>query len=256
MPKKDKKLKTNQMMEIQIGNFGTIKIGHKTEMGKVSQIMEMGNRNREAKGLNQISLDSVLKRQDFWEFVIARNTQYMNISNSAESAELDFMNFQSNYSELTNYKDIAGQIKYSEIIKQFPHLIKSTKGRYGGTWAELYILLKIASILDKELEVEIYRVFIENRILYFRDSGGNEFKELNKLVKILPNSQGQKDYINLSLAMREKLSILDTRGYNDKEHNSLIQEKRTEYQKDLQKFIHVGFIKNIDDLIDALNRLD
>ena len=28
MPKTDKKLKTNQMMEIQIGKFGTIEIGH------------------------------------------------------------------------------------------------------------------------------------------------------------------------------------------------------------------------------------
>jgi hypothetical protein len=43
--------------------------------------------------------------------------------------------------------------------------------------AELYILLKIASMLDKDLEVRIYKVFIENKILLYRDLGGDNFKE-------------------------------------------------------------------------------
>ena len=87
------------------------------------------------------------------------------------------------------------------------------------------------SIILTKQEVAIYKVFIENQVLHFRDSGGNEFKELNKLVKMLPNNRGQKDYIEISLTMREKLSILETRGYNSEEHNSIIQEKRAEYQK-------------------------
>jgi len=50
MTEKDKKLKTNQMMKVEIPNFGIIEIGHKTEMGKVSQVIDMGNRNRVLKG--------------------------------------------------------------------------------------------------------------------------------------------------------------------------------------------------------------
>ena len=49
-------MKTNQMMTVKIGNFGILEIGHKTMMGKVSQVLEMGNRNREAKNLEPVKL--------------------------------------------------------------------------------------------------------------------------------------------------------------------------------------------------------
>jgi len=32
-------------------------------------------------------------------------------------------------------------------------------------------------MLDKDLEVRIYKVFIENKILLYRDLGGDNFKE-------------------------------------------------------------------------------
>ena len=57
----------------------------------------------------------------------------------------------SDYDELLKYKTPKGEIQYHELMKKYPKLIKSKRGRYGGTWAELYILLKIASMLDKEL---------------------------------------------------------------------------------------------------------
>jgi hypothetical protein len=151
-------------------------------MGSVSQVFEMGNAHRQRKGLNPLTLNTVFKRQDFWEFVVSRNAKMISKSNSADSAELDPIPITSDYSIILNHKDLAGQIKYSELIKLFPHLIKSKRGKYGGTWAELYILLKIASILDKDLEVEIYEVFINQKILFLRDIGGDSFKEFNKII--------------------------------------------------------------------------
>jgi len=55
-------MKTNQMMTVQIGKFGTLEIGHKTGMGKISQVVDMGNRNREAKGLEEIPLKEILRK--------------------------------------------------------------------------------------------------------------------------------------------------------------------------------------------------
>ncbi|HIO70549.1 MAG TPA: hypothetical protein EYG60_01310, partial [Campylobacterales bacterium] len=253
MKSKSKKLKTEQMMRVQIGSFGTIEIGHKTEMGKVSQVMDMGNKLREIKGLRPLELKEILRLQDFWEFVIARDTQYFkyvlssNHSQNTDKIGIDdkcpdsghlkneFINLNqhneaqilSNFEELEKYKDKAGQIQYTELMKKFPHLIKSKRGKNGGTWAELYILLKIASMLDKDLEVEIYRVFIEEKILYFRDEGGYSFKELNKAIdKYLPSPTGNNTgrYITIAKIIREKLEITDTKGYNEKEHHAQIQE--------------------------------
>ncbi len=79
---------TNQMMIVKINGFGNLEIGHKDMMGKVSQVVEMGNQARIHKGANPFTLDQILKKQEFWEFVIARNTQIVRKSKSSESEYL------------------------------------------------------------------------------------------------------------------------------------------------------------------------
>jgi hypothetical protein len=248
-------MKTNQMMQVKIGNFGTIKIGHLDQIGDVSQVVEMGNESRKEKGLEPITLDSLLKKQSIWEFIISRNTQKTAFSNSSDSEELKV---KSNYSLLSKFKTLKGEIQYSELMKKFPDLIKSKRGRYGGTWAELFILLKIASMLDKDLEVEIYRVFIEEKLLDWRDLGGDYFKEFNKIIDTLPDRKGEDNtniYIDFALIIRDKLKIDKTRGYNLEQHNSKIQQKRTEYLSNLTSMIKVGLITNYEQLRDIFMKL-
>jgi hypothetical protein len=259
-------MKTNQIMEVQIGNFGTITIGHLSKMGDVAQVMEMGNKSRKDKGLEPILLDRILEKQDIWEFIISRHLKMTFKSNSRDSRELKMSpnvgTFEevrkSCYLDLQKYKNLSGHIRYGELMKKYPHIIKSKRGRYGGTQAELYILLKIASMLDKELEVEIYTVFIEKQILIWRDVGGENFKELNEVIDLLPDRIGHKNqgiYITISNIIRDKLDILATKGYNKKDHDAFIQKKRSEYLKSLTDMINVGFITNYSQLKDVLIRL-
>ncbi|MCK5718882.1 MAG: KilA-N domain-containing protein [Thiomargarita sp.] len=119
---------------------------------------------------------------------------------------------------MKEFKTAEGKIQYGELIKQFPNLIQSKKGKYGGTWAELYILLKIASMLDKDLKVEIYRVFIEENLLSLRNLGGDCYIELNMAINTLSdrkNKNNQGIYIQIAKQFREKLEIIDTKGYNE-----------------------------------------
>jgi len=88
MTEKIKKLKTNQMMTVELPPFGNFQIGHKTEMGNVSQIVEMGNKIRVERGLKPKLLDHILNKVGFWEFVIARNTLFNKDSNSLKLREL------------------------------------------------------------------------------------------------------------------------------------------------------------------------
>ncbi len=273
-------------MRVQIGSFGTIEIGHKTEMGKVSQVMEMGNRLRQIKGLRPLELREILSQPEFWEFVVARYTLYlrdeMHQNNEFIALEdkypdsgyfkvdlslEDFHQFDeqtkntliSNFKALEKYKDTSGKIQYTELMKKFPHLIKSKRGKNGGTWAELYILLKIASMLDKDLEVEIYRVFIEEKILYFRDEGGYSFKELNKAIdKYLSSPTGNNTgrYITIAKIIREKLEITDTKGYNEKEHHARIQERRDFIEKYLILLLKSKFVTTFEDLKKTVQNLD
>ena len=271
MTQKDKKLKINQMMKIQIANFGTIEIGHKTEMGNVAQVIEMGNEERKRKSLRPMTIEEILRKQSFWEFVIARNTldfksvnltdftnnHSTNIEQSVILNKFVSLNEEanglvsSNFKELEKYKDLMGQINYSELMKKFPNLIKSKRGRYGGTWAELYILLKIASMLDKDLEVAIYDVFIKSQILTHRDNGGESFKKLNIAIdKYIPspsgNSQGQ--FRAIAILLRKKLEITSTKGYNQKEHNAGIQQKRDEIEKFLIGTLQMKLVTSYEQL--------
>jgi len=250
-------MKTNQLMSVRINEDLIITIYHKSKLGKVDNVLAYGNFLREQRGLRQLPMDKILRKQEFWEFVIARNTQNYKEMLKSQSSETELWNnttnsdksqtskievwnnarVDSDYSILDNYRGSnKSEIKYKELIKEFPHLIKSQRGgkvENRGYWLDLYLLLKVGAMLDKDLEVQIYDVFIKGKILEHRDAGGDAFKELNKLIDILEDRtpklkpKGNKGvYIQVSKLVRDKLKILETRGYNKEEHDNIVQSKR------------------------------
>ncbi len=255
-------MKTDQKMSVRINEDLTITIYHKSKLGKVDNILSYGNFLREQRGLRPLEMKNILKKQDFWEFVIARNTQNYKEMLKSQSSNLELWNntrINSDYSILDNYRGSnKSEIKYNELIKEFPHLIKSQRGgkvENRGYWLDLYLLLKIGAMLDKDLEVQIYDVFIKGKILEHRDAGGDNFKKLNRAIDTLPDRQphlkpkGNKGcYINIAKLIRDKLSILDTRGYNEDEHNSVIQSLREKIEDTSINLIKMGMIKSYPEL--------
>jgi hypothetical protein len=247
-------LKTNMMMEVKINQDLSFMIGHKTKMGKVDTILHHGNMLREQRGLRPITMNNILKKSDFWEFVIARNTQNYIKTQTAESALCKYgtatqtsdsdVCISSDYSILNEYKDRHGELQYSELVKQFPLLIKSQRGgkvENRGYWMDLHLLLKLASILDKDLEVQIYDIFINGQILENRDRGGEAFKALNDAIDTLPDRLEKAKKRNISIVKNNKhvyrhisdevqkaLGTYDngSHGYNEEEHSSEVQKNR------------------------------
>ena len=239
-------MKTNQRMTVSLGQFGNVSIWHKDMMGKADDIITIGNQWREEKGLKPMTLQSVLKKQDFWEFVIELNAKKV-------SSETDDGFIYSDYTFLKDFKK-KGEVRYNDLIKMFPNLIrvqKRGKAQNIGTWVNLYLLLKIATYLSKALEVEIYDVFIKGKLLQIRDAGGNAFKALNILIDKLDDRRGKANkscYIEMSILVRDRLDILDTRGYNDEEHVLKVQDERKEMIKNASKLIEMKMIKTYYDL--------
>ena len=277
-------MKTNQLMSVRLGDLGTVSIYHKSFMGNVADIMAIGNLQREQKGLRVINIREILRTQSFWEFVVSCHNAGIGInSNSAVTADLKNMDNSKSHAtwELKNMdnsncvvttqlkidfdsiKDDKNQIQYSKLINKFPHLIQSKKGRYGGTYMHLYLLLEVATRLDADLKVQIYKTFVEGKILEHRDMGGENFKKLNKAIDTLPDRtpelkpNGNKGcYINVAKKIRQKLDIIDTpHGYNEEEHSDIIQQKREQIEDRLVSMIEVGLIQSYPQLMQVIEKL-
>ena len=268
-------MKTNQMMEVKINSNLTIKIGHKTRIGKADEIFKHGNWLREQKGLRPYDkLKDILKKRSFWEFVVAirtldANSEYktqadVSKNNKSQGGDSPLWNkepYSSDFSELDNYYyESRGEMKIKELIKQFPDLIKAQRGgkvENRGYWMDIRLLLKLAAMLDPDLEAQIYHIFIEGKILELRDEGGNLYKKLNKAIDTLSdraNKDNKGCYITVARMIRDKLGI-DGSGYNGNNADLSIQDKRKEIEDKLVMLIDMGYVKSFDELKDAIMRL-
>jgi hypothetical protein len=251
-------MNTNQMMQIQIGKNYTVKIGHLDQIGKLNDVLAIGNEYRKEKGLREIEISEWLRKESTWEFII----KVYNEENKKLNWQFASLDIGATIGNLQ--RDLSNRIAFGEVLKtkQFNSVIKSQRGgkpENRGYWANIFLLLDLANFLDVDLKYEMYEIFINQKILFWRDLGGDSFKEFNKIVDTLPDRVGQKNrgiYIQVATKIREKLEILDTKGYNEKEHNALIQENRTEWLKSLTFAVKVGFIKSYEDLKNTLDKLE
>ena|GEM_PF-3639445 len=60
----------------------------------------------------------------------------------------------------------------------------------------------------------------------------------------------------MSLTLRKKLGICDSRGYNGKVHNSPIQEKRAKWLDRLTAMIEIGLIQDYDGLQNVVLKME
>ena len=236
-------------MTVKIGLEHTVKIGHLTQMGSLSDVLKIGNEYRKEKGLREIGLDEWLRKEATWEFIIEVERKYGDKLQTADSTVC-----------LSDYKNSSGQLDYSALIKLFS-VIKSKRGgktEDRGVWANLYILLDLASYLSPTLKLEMYEVFINHKILMWRDVGGDNYKEFNKIVDTLPdraNKDNRWIYMQMADIVREKLGIEDTEGYNEKEHSAEVQEERAKLLDRLTVMVEVGLIVSYPQLKQIIAKL-
>ncbi len=265
-------MKTNQMMEVNIGKFGNVMIGHLTQMGKLNEILDIGNSIREQKGLKAKSLHTYLRSKNTWELILkvyneenkkefgeftkksdnekefGQMPKKSDSDNNTFSANAETLLYQETLDNLP--QDIQGRIKYTEIAKTkiFDKVFKiQNRGKLvnRGTWANLFVMLDLAQWLDVDLRYEIYRVFIEEKLLMVRDDGGEEFKRLNKLLDTLPdraNKDNKGVYIQVAKKVNEKIKGEFKQTWNKEGDDSVVQNKRDELLDKLSFAIEYNFI--------------
>jgi hypothetical protein len=212
-------MKINQIMSVRIGENHSIAIGHLNKMGNLNDVLAIGNSYRRNKGLKDIGLDEYLRRNETWEFIQEVELKY----SKNPKREIPVLE-----------KDSKNRVLYSKYIKKFS-VIKSQRGgkvENRGIWANLQIMLDLAIYLSPTLRLE--------------------------MIDTLPDRKDKSNqgiYIQIAKQFREKLEILDTKGYNEKEHNSFIQETRAKWLDRLISMIDTELITSYKQLVEILDKL-
>ena len=221
-------MKTNQLMQVRIGDY-TLPIEHKTMMGSLTDLWKIGNAYRLERTLNPMDLNHFLRSPETFEFIQVLERRQGVVS---------------------KYADSAPSIRKGALIGNIQSdLIRTKRGKTGGTWAHLYILLEAAGRLNAEFRLEMYETFIAGKILQWRDDSGDEFIQLNIAIDAyLPERDGKDNtgvYIQCAKQLKEKIKP-DGDTWNTANHAQL--QRRQELEKRLVDLLRLGVVQNYDHL--------
>jgi len=109
-----------------------------------------------------------------------------------------------------NRVDVKEYIEYLESNGM--EAVKRQRGRLGGTWACLEILIAAAMDMSPEFRHEIIQTFITNKALQMRDEGGDKFIELNTALDLAAESVLGKPahrghYITLANIIKKRCGV-------------------------------------------------
>ena len=238
-------MKTDQKMVVQLGE-ATVNIHHKTMIGSLNDILTIGNSFRLKKGQRKLKMDEYLSRESTWELVQATERRVYK-DNTENLGIIKFKDFQRH----------NGQLEYSKLIPKFK-VIKTKRGKGGGTWGHLYIMLDLATILDADFKVLVFETFVKSKILEWRDMGGDNYILLNKAIDTLADRKGKNNhgvYIQIAKQFRQQLELINTKGYNVKEAITEIQQKRANWEDKLVYSIEMGFVTSYKQLKEVVIKL-
>lgn len=223
-------------MLVNIGDYRQ-EIDDVTRIGDLNSFWEYGNYLRRQKGFPIIRMDHWLAIRSTCELIVKLE------NSEANGLEKKFEIVSDSYGRCT--------IKGDKLT-----VIEKKQGKGGGTKAHLYLLLKAASHLDTDFEVQVYKTFVTNKILQWRDDSGDEYKALNIAIDAyLPDRKGKDNkgvYIQCARAIRAKINP-DGGDWNTASYAQL--ELRTKYEKDLIFSLRMGFIRDYNHLKEVINNL-
>ena len=226
-------MKTNQSMMVRIGDY-TQPIEHLTMMGHLNSLWDHGNGIRAAKGLPPLVMQNWLRESSTTELIIELEKRY---SGTVPEYELDS----------------SGRIKFSSKLK----CLRTKMGKGGGTWAHLMLMLDAAAWLDASFKVDMYEVFINNKILQWRDESGDQYNNLTAHIDAyLPERELKLDnkgiIINIAKMIRAKVNP-ENNSWNDATYSQL--EYRATIEKRLCDYLQMGMIRNWEHLKEVIDKL-
>lgn len=158
------------------------------------------------------------------------------------------------YLGLTCTQDYLSYLSSAENIET---PIKTKRGKGGGTWAHLYVLIDAAMYLSPELKTEIIKIFVNQRLLQIRNDSSDNFIELNAQLVLSAQDVFGKEahnghFINLSKIIKNRV-LNDGQQWNNVTSDLLNERARIEQA--LTAILRLGLVRDWEHLKELAEKI-
>lgn len=166
--------------------------------------------------------------------------------------------------QMASFLRAKGTEEYLEAAAQEWNIPKEAlitregRGNLTRTYVHASIALLAAESMSPRFHAHMHRVFIEGKLLEFRERGGTEFKNLNASIdQYLPGREGRDNkgvFIQVAKALRIRvLGTDDVAGWNTA---SVTQtHERYEVENKLCDLLRLGLVRDYDHLKELITKL-
>lgn len=133
--------------------------------------------------------------------------------------------------------------------------IERRKGKAGGTWAHLKILIDAATSLSPEFKDEVLEAFLLQKIHIARDESGELFKDMNSALvlyadKILGKPAHKGHFVTIANAIRCKVGAV---SWDTASGHQL--QKRCQIEGNLTNMLRLGLVRDWEHLKEIIERI-
>lgn len=166
------------------------------------------------------------------------------------------MNAFLNSKSLAEYKEAAAE-EWNLPEDYFIH--REGRGSKTRTYAHVSIALLASESMSPRFHAHVHRVFIEGKILEFRERGGTEFMRLNAAIdQYLPGREGKDNkgvFIQVAKNIRGRI-LGDNAKPGDWDKAGVDQTHiRYDWEQKLCDMLRIGLIRDYDHLKEVIGKL-
>ena len=210
-------MKTDQIMTVCFPE-GALHIGHKTKMGSLTDLFNIGNKMRALEGKSPANMTLFVQSKATQDFI-------------AECME-------------------AQNLPYDAVI------CKAGRGKASRTEASLHLMIYAAQYLSVKFHYQVIDTFIKGKLLDWRDDSGDQFIALNAAIDAyLPGRHGKDNkgvFIQTAVLLKAKLKP-DGGSWNTASHQQL--EARAKTERSLVQLLQLGVVRDWEHLKELIDKI-
>ncbi len=134
-------------------------------------------------------------------------------------------------------------------------VVKSTRGKFGGTWMHPFLFIDFAMWLNVEFKYEVIK-FVYDQLVQYRIEAGDTYREMAaEIARISKREDIARNISNVASAINIIVYGRHQREIRNKEAEEQSMRDLVKMQIKVTELIKEGFIKSYDALIDYLRRI-